>query len=77
MKEVSHVLNEKLIKVDVEANTWQEFMKTAGNPGNLLLKENLIEEEYIDSIIDPVYQFGSYMIMPLMVLQVWDMIQLT
>lgn len=52
--------NKKLLEVDVEVNTWQEAAEVAGN---LLLKENLIKEEYIDSMIDSVKEFGPYMIL--------------
>lgn len=58
--EENMILNEKLIEVDVEVNTWQESAKVEGN---LLVKEELIEEEYIDSMINSVEKFGPYMIL--------------
>lgn len=54
------LINEKLIDVDVEVETWQESAKVVGN---LLLKENLIDEKYIDSMINSVEKFGPYMIL--------------
>lgn len=54
------LINEKLIDVDVEVETWQESAKVVGN---LLLKEKLIDEKYIDSMINSVEKFGPYMIL--------------
>lgn len=54
------MLTSELIDVDVEVNTWQEAAKVAGG---LLVKKNLIDEEYIESIIHAVEKFGPYMIL--------------
>lgn len=54
------LINEKLIDVDVEVETWQESAKVVGN---LLLQEKLIDEKYIDSMINSVEKFGPYMIL--------------
>lgn len=44
----------------MEVNTWQEAAKAAGG---VLVKENLIEEAYIESMIHVVEEFGPYMIL--------------
>lgn len=54
------LINEKLIDVNVEVDTWQESAKVVGN---LLLREKLIDEKYIDSMINSVEKFGPYMIL--------------
>lgn len=53
-------LNEELITIDASVNSWQEAAQAAGR---LLLKKNLIEPEFIDSIIETVNKFGPYMIL--------------
>lgn len=54
------ILNERLIKVDVEVEDWRNCAREAGN---LLVKEGLVKPEYIDLMIETVEEFGPYMIL--------------
>lgn len=50
----------KLIATNVQAETWQDAVREAGQ---LLVNNNLIEPEYIDSMIETVHKHGPYMIL--------------
>lgn len=48
------------ILTGVKANTWQEAVKTAGQ---ILVDNGSITSEYIDNMIQAVYDMGPYMVL--------------
>jgi len=55
-----NVIDELIVKVNVEANNWQKAITTAGN---LLLETGSITDDYIKEMIQSVYDFGPYMVL--------------
>ncbi|ATD54297.1 PTS sugar transporter subunit IIA [Clostridium chauvoei] len=54
------LLNEDIIKLDVNAKTWQNAIYEVGD---LLLKAGKVEEKYIKAMIDTVNEMGAYIVM--------------
>lgn len=57
---ISNLLSKKRVKVKGNAVNWREAIQEAGE---LLLKDDCIEEEYIDDMIKLVDDFGSYILL--------------
>ena len=57
---IKDYLQKELVETNVECKTWREAAKKTGK---LLLKENKIEPEFIESMIQVVEEFGPYMIL--------------
>ena len=57
---ISDLLSEKRIKLKGKATDWREAIKEAGE---LLLKDECIEEKYIDDMIKLVDDFGNYIML--------------
>lgn len=57
---IEKILNEDLVEIGVEVNNWIEAVKVAGG---VLLKNNKIEERYIDAMIKTVEEMGPYIVM--------------
>lgn len=56
---ISEHISKKNIKLNIEVEDWKEAIKTSGN----ILKNNqLIEEEYIEAMIDMVKDKGAYIV---------------
>ena len=51
------MLSKTLIKQDIEANSWEEAVKVAGEN---LLEHGYISQSYIDNMIDSIKKYGSY-----------------
>lgn len=57
---IEKLLNEDLIDINVEVKEWSEAVRVAGN---ILLKNNKIEQEYIEAMISTVKELGPYIVM--------------
>lgn len=57
---MQEVINIKNIRNHIEANTWQEAIQEAGN---LLIEDNKITQDYVESMIHSVYEMGPYMVL--------------
>lgn len=56
---LEHVLTEKTISLDAEAENWQEAIRRAGE---LLVRAGAVKPEYIDGMIRGVDTIGPYMV---------------
>lgn len=56
---IENLLNQSTVKLKADAENWQEAGRVAGK---LLLDSNLIDEDYIERIIEGVYEFGPYIV---------------
>ncbi|MGL5244418.1 MAG: PTS sugar transporter subunit IIA [Sarcina sp.] len=56
---ISEFLNEDVIDLDVNAKSWQDAVKKAGE---LLVKKRLVQEKYIQAMINTVKQMGAYIV---------------
>lgn len=54
------MLNKKQISLGEMAKDWEEAVRKAGN---LLLKNNCVEESYIEDMVQCIKNYGSYMVM--------------
>lgn len=54
------LMSESLIQLDVEANSPEEAIRLAAMP---LVLEGMIEERYVDGIINALYEFGPYFVL--------------
>lgn len=54
------VLNEKTIKLNVEAKNWEEAVRIGGN---LLVQEGIAKAEYVDAMIKSVKDIGPYIVL--------------
>ncbi|MEG1462923.1 MAG: PTS sugar transporter subunit IIA, partial [Anaerorhabdus sp.] len=57
---MQEVINMRNIRNHIEANTWQEAIQEAGN---LLIEDNKITQNYVESMIHSVYEMGPYMVL--------------
>ncbi|MBX9184551.1 PTS sugar transporter subunit IIA [Clostridium sp. K04] len=57
---IEKILNEDFVEIGVEVDNWIEAVKVAGG---VLLKNNKIEEQYIDAMIKTVEEMGAYIVM--------------
>lgn len=57
---LSKLINESRTQTVNQVQNWQEAIRVASKP---LLKQNCIEESYIDKMIDAVNQHGPYIIL--------------
>lgn len=57
---MKELLDEKRVRVEVEARGWREAVEAAGS---LLVKEGLIETGFIASMIRTVEEMGPYMLL--------------
>lgn len=53
------VLNEKNVKLNVEASSWEDAIRIAGN---ILVKNGCARASYVDGIIESVKKYGPYII---------------
>jgi transcriptional antiterminator/mannitol/fructose-specific phosphotransferase system IIA component (Ntr-type) len=53
------LLTEESVELNVEARNWEEAIEKAGR---VLLKNNLIKESYIKSMINAVHELGPYIV---------------
>lgn len=53
------VLNEKNVKLNVTANTWEEAVRIAGD---ILVHNGIVEPTYVDGIIRSIKEYGPYII---------------
>lgn len=53
-------LTPDLIKTEVDCDTWQQAVQEVGG---LLLKKELIKEDFIQTMIDVIHTYGPYMIL--------------
>lgn len=53
-------IDELVIRVDVEASSWQEAIEKAGS---VLVEKGSITEDYIKEMIQSVYDLGPYMVL--------------
>ncbi len=53
------VINKAMIEIDYHAMDWEDSVRKAGE---LLLKGNCIEQEYIESMVNTVKSMGSYIV---------------
>lgn len=58
-KNLETFLTEEKIKLNCDADSWEDAIKIAGN---ILLKNNSIEASYVSEMIDSVRKNGSYMV---------------
>ncbi len=57
---IEKLLNEEVVDVNIKANNWEEAVIEAGK---LLLKNEKIEERYIQAMIKTVKEMGPYIVM--------------
>lgn len=53
------VLNEKNVKLNVEASSWQEAIRIGGS---ILVDNGFAKPSYVDGIIDSINKYGPYII---------------
>ena len=58
-KKLSDFLNVDNIKLKLSATTWEEAIRKSGK---ILLECGNIEEEYIETMVDKIKQYGSYIV---------------
>lgn len=51
--------NEKLVKLNIEAEDWQDAIRKAAQP---LVQEQKVKPMYVDAIIDSVKEVGPYIL---------------
>jgi len=56
---IKDLFSKNTIATNLNVDTWQDAVKAAGN---LMLEEGLIEEKYIDSMINKVQELGPYIV---------------
>ncbi|NBJ70365.1 MULTISPECIES: PTS sugar transporter subunit IIA [Clostridia] len=56
---ISTALNVNTIRLNVSAKNWEDAARKAGD---LLLKNKSINEEYIESMVQSVHEFGPYIV---------------
>ncbi|API92541.1 PTS sugar transporter subunit IIA [Virgibacillus pantothenticus] len=56
---ISTALNASTIRLNVNAKNWEDAARKAGD---LLLKNKSINEEYIESMVQSVHEFGPYIV---------------
>jgi len=57
---IENLLTEEVVDVNIKANNWEEAVIEAGK---LLLKNEKIEERYIEAMIKTVKEMGPYIVM--------------
>lgn len=53
------ILSENMINLGVEAKDWQDAIRKAANP---LIEGNMIEESYVENMINVVHELGPYIV---------------
>ncbi|MRH43711.1 hypothetical protein GH741_13620 [Aquibacillus halophilus] len=53
------MLEPELLKVGIVVNTWQEAIQQGGE---LLVKSGMVEQRYVEAMIDNVIKLGPYMV---------------
>lgn len=56
---IDNLLSTSTVKLQADVDNWQGAGREAGH---LLLKNNLIDEDYIERMIEGVYEFGPYIV---------------
>jgi mannitol/fructose-specific phosphotransferase system IIA component (Ntr-type) len=57
---LAEFLTEELIELQVEAENWEEAIKTAGQ---LLVENNFCQPRYVAAMINAVHDMGPYMVL--------------
>lgn len=57
---IEKLLTEEAIDINIKADNWEDAVVEAGK---LLLKNNKIEEKYIEAMIETVKEMGPYIVM--------------
>jgi ascorbate PTS system EIIA or EIIAB component len=57
---IEKLINEEVVEVKVKAKNWEEAVRKSGE---VLLKNNKIKKEYIDSMVGTVKKMGPYIVM--------------
>jgi len=53
------LLNEQLIKLNIDASDWMDAIQKAAKP---LVLSNMVEQRYVDAIIENVKEAGPYIV---------------
>lgn len=53
------LINENLISLNIEVDTWIEAIKLASKP---LIDNDIVNQEYVDDMIDGVNKYGPYIV---------------
>lgn len=56
---IEKLINEEVVEVKVKVRNWEEAVRKSGE---VLLRNNKIKEEYIDSMIGTVKKMGPYIV---------------
>lgn len=56
---IEKLINEEVVEVKVKVENWEEAVRKSGE---VLLRNNKIKEEYIDSMIGTVKKMGPYIV---------------
>ncbi|HLS08196.1 PTS sugar transporter subunit IIA [Lentibacillus sp.] len=56
---IENLLKESTVQLQVDASNWEEAGIKAGN---LLLENNYIKEDYINRMLEAVYEYGPYIV---------------
>lgn len=56
---IEKLFNEQTVAINVDVKDWIEAIKYGGN---LLVKANYTEKQYIDAMIDNVKKMGQYIV---------------
>ena len=56
---IEKLINEEVVEVKVKVRNWEEAVRKSGE---VLLRNNKIKEEYIDSMIGTVEKMGPYIV---------------
>lgn len=58
-KSLKHCISKSNIQLNIDANNWEDGVKISAKP---LIDEKIIEEGYVDAIIDNINKLGSYIV---------------
>jgi PTS system ascorbate-specific IIA component len=57
---LSDLLTKDMIEVGVTASNWEEAIRSVGD---VLIKNNKIDEQYVEDMIAAIHQFGPYIVL--------------
>lgn len=58
-KSIKHCISRSNIQLNIDAKDWEDGVRKSAKP---LIDENIIEEGYVDAIIDNIHKLGSYIV---------------
>lgn len=59
MDSTNRILDAKSIRLNYDAEDWEDAVRESGR---LLVKAELVDEQYIEALVEMVYQYSAYML---------------